>query len=577
MIGIFRKFFNFSGKQKKRFYISLVFSFLLAMFEAMRIGAIAVMLRAIIQGNMTGSTVITCLAIMLVSIGGSALMRNRTVMLQTIGGYTMCADKRVEIGDRLKYMPMGYFNSHNLGHITSVTTNTAESLQEVATRVIQMYLQGIINTFAVILALCFVDIRIALVTLAGVLLFFGINRFLQRVAAKISPSKAIADENIVGAVLEYVQGIGIVKSYNLMNQAGKKIDNAIDECERVNFGLERSFIPFASLQNIVLKLSGVCITLFSIMFYIGGSLSLENCLIFIVCSFIVYAHLEAAGMYSSLLRLVDISVDKINEIFETPVMDEKGSDICPKTFDIEAKNISFSYDQRKILDNISFSIPQNTITAVVGPSGGGKSTLCNLIARFWDVDEGSITLGGHDLREYKLDNLLSCVSMVFQNVYLFNDTIANNIKFGCSEATRAQVEEAAKKARCHDFIMELPKGYDTMVGEGGATLSGGEKQRISIARAMLKDAPIVILDEATANVDPENESQLQQAIEALTKNKTLIMIAHRLKTIRNANQILVVDEGKIVQQGTHRELAKQEGLYQRFLHVREQAIGWRLS
>lgn len=592
MIGIFKKFFAFSGRQKKNFYISLIYAFFLAVFEALRIPAIGVMLTAIVNGNMTANTIFISLGIMLISIAGSAVMRNRTVMRQTVGGYTMCAEKRVEIGERLKYMPMGYFNEHNLGTITSITTNTAENLQDVATRVIQMYLQGLINTGVIVLALCIYNIRVGLVAVAGIVLFFIVNTIMQQVSKKVSPQKTAADDKIVDAVLEYVQGIGVVKSYNLLGQAGQKVDNAINECERVNFSLEKTFVPFQGAQNIMLKLAAVGMALVSILLVLGGSLPLVNALLLIICSFMVYSHLETAGIYSALLRVVDLSIDKINSIFQTPVMDENGADICPQNYEITGSGISFSYkvdaahggdeasqegNQRKILDNVSFSIPQNTTTAIVGPSGGGKTTLCNLIARFWDVDEGSVTIGGTDVREYKLDNLLSCVSMVFQNVYLFNDTIENNIKFGKPSATRAEVEAAAKKACCHEFIMALPEGYDTMVGEGGATLSGGEKQRISIARAILKDAPIVILDEATANVDPENEKQLQLAIQELTENKTIIMIAHRLKTVRDADQTLVVDGGKITQRGTHKELMEQGGLYADFVGMREKAVGWKLG
>jgi ATP-binding cassette subfamily B protein len=279
---------------------------------------------------------------------------------------------------------------------------------------------------------------------------------------------------------------------------------------------------------------------------------------------------------SSLLRTIDVSIDRVGEIHKTPVMDETGSAVTPQRFDIEFKNVGFSYDRKKIIDNVSFKIPQGTTTAVVGPSGGGKTTLCNLMARFWDVDDGAVTLGGKNVKDYTLDSLLSNISMVFQNVYLFNDTIANNIKFGKPDATMDEVVEAAKKACCHEFIAALPDGYDTVIGEGGATVSGGEKQRISIARAMLKDAPIIILDEATANVDPENESKLQAAIAELTRNKTIVMIAHRLKTVRSADQILVVDDGKIVQRGTHDELVKTPGIYADFIGVRRKAIGWKL-
>ncbi|MCG8499428.1 MAG: ATP-binding cassette domain-containing protein, partial [Firmicutes bacterium] len=335
--------------------------------------------------------------------------------------------------------------------------------------------------------------------------------------------------------------------------ANKAMNRAIAEVEKRNFDMEFSLTPYVALQQLVLRLTGVVILAVSIALYLSGAMELVLCLLMIVSSFFVYSGLEASGLMAAFLRLVDASIDRVEEINKTPVMDEDGTVHRPKHYDIAFRNVSFSYESRKIIDDVSFTIPARTTTAIVGPSGGGKTTLCNLIARFWDVDEGCVLLGGRDVREYTLDSLLANISMVFQNVYLFNDTIANNIKFGNPDATMEEMTEAAKKACCHEFITALPDGYDTMLGEGGATISGGEKQRISIARAMLKDAPIIILDEATANVDPENERELQTAIEALTKDKTVIMIAHRLKTVRHADQILVIDGGKIAQRGTHDE------------------------
>jgi ATP-binding cassette subfamily B protein len=306
-------------------------------------------------------------------------------------------------------------------------------------------------------------------------------------------------------------------------------------------------------------------------------MELHRCLLMLIVAFMIYGKLEMAGLVSALMRVFDLSIDRVNEVYSSPLMDIGGQEIKPDNFDIEGKNISFSYEDKKIINDISFSIPQGTTTAFVGPSGGGKTTLCNLIARFWDVDEGEITLGGTNLKDYTLDSLLANMSMVFQNVYLFNDTIAANIKFGKTEADMDEIIEAARKACCHDFIMELPDGYDTIIGESGTTISGGEKQRISIARAILKDAPIIMLDEATANIDPENESELQKAIIELTKSKTIIMIAHRLKTVRHADQILVLVDGKIVQQGKHDQLFNEDGIYRDFINIREKSLGWRIG
>jgi ATP-binding cassette subfamily B protein len=577
MIKIFKKFFDFSGKQKKRFYISLIVSLLHSVFEAMRIMGIAVVLQAIIEDNMSPATIWTSLIIMLVSIAGCAWTKNVTTMQQTIAGYTMCADRRVEIGERMKYMPMGYFNNNNLGHITSITTNTCENLQDIATRVILMYLQGMLTTIVVSVLLLFFDVRIGLVTIVGILVFLLLNHQMQKVSLKISPKKTSADIALVDAVLEYVQGITVVKSYNLVKQANKKVDSSIDEANNICYTLEKRFIPFMCAQTVLFKLFALLMVTLSVVFCLNGTMSLINALLMIISSFIVYGQLESAGMYSALLRIVDQSVDRISEIFETPVMDINGAEIQLENHHIKAEHVTFSYEDRKIINDVSFTIPEKTTTAIVGPSGGGKTTICNLISRFWDVDGGSITIGGKNVKDYTLNSLLSNISMVFQNVYLFHDTIENNIKFGRPEATHEQVVEAAKKACCHEFIEKLPAGYQTVIGEAGATISGGEKQRVSIARAILKDAPIIILDEATANVDPENEKHLQDAITELTKNKTIIMIAHRLKTVRNADQILVLSGGRIIQSGNHNELIEEKGIYADFVNMRSRSIGWKLG
>ena len=282
-------------------------------------------------------------------------------------------------------------------------------------------------------------------------------------------------------------------------------------------------------------------------------------------------------MDSALLRVVDVSVTRAQEILDTPQMDITGEMITPENRNLAAENVEFSYEKRKVIDGISAQIPEKTTTAIVGPSGGRKTTLVNLLARFWDVDAGTVTLGGRNVKDYDMDSLMENFSFVFQNVYLFHDTIANNIRFGQPDAPMEKVVEAAKKACCHEFIEALPEGYNTVIGEGGASLSGGEKQRISIARAMMKDAPVIFLDEATANVDPENENDLMKAIQALTKEKTVIMIAHRLKTVEHADQILVVDHGKIVQQGAHENLMKEEGIYRNFISERREAASWKVK
>ena len=578
MLKILNKFFDFCGSvNKKKFQISIVLGVIQAVCEAMKIPAIMIVLMDITDNTLSSKTVFLSLAIMFVSITVDFFVRKKSAMLQTEAGYNAAANKRIEIAQHLRYLPMGYFNKNSLGSITSVATNTMENLGDVATRVVMMSTQGILNTALIIVMLLCFDFRIGLIAAAGVILFFVVNSLLQKAGDKLSAEKVESDQKLVSEIMEYVQGIAEVKSYNLFGKQTKKLNKAIDNNVKVNTEMEFAFIPYMTIQNIITKLTGAVMMFVSVLLYLNGSMSLMICIGMTICAFMLYSSLEQAGSYSALLRTIDICIDKAQKILDLDTMDIDGKDIIPQNYDIDVNNIEFSYDKRKIIDGISLHIPQKTTTAVVGPSGGGKSTLCNLISRFWDVDGGNIRLGGIDVREYSMDSLMKNFSFVFQNVYLFADTIANNIAFGRENATREEIVTAAKKACCHDFIMSLPDGYDTVIGEGGASISGGEKQRISIARAIMKNAPIIILDEATANVGPENEKELVEAIDALTKEKTIIMIAHRLKTVRNADQIVVVENGKIAQLGTHTQLMQEGGIYKNFVNARQQAAGWKIN
>ena len=577
MIQIFRRFFDFCGETNKRKFTKSIFlGVLKALFEALKIPAIAVTLQGVLSGNLTAQHILLSLGIMLFSIAGNAFANYRSTMLQCEAGYGTCADKRIEIAEHLKYLPMGYFNQNSLGYITSVATNSMEALADVATRVVMMVTQGILTTAVVVLMICAFDLRIGGIAILGVLLFFAVNSLLQKKAKEIAPTKDAADRKLVEKVLEYIQGIAEVKSYNLTGEKSKALNRAVDKNTAANIKLEITFVPIMFLQSLTAKLIGVVIAGVSVAFYLNGTMELLNAVVMVIAAFILFGALDSAGSYSALLRNVDLNVSKAQSVLDMPTMDIDGRDITPTNYNIDMENVEFSYDKRKIIDGVSVHIPQKTTTAIVGPSGGGKTTLCHLIARFWDVDRGCVRLGGMNVKDYSMDSLMKNFSFVFQSVYLFQDTIANNIRFGQPDAPMEKVIEAAKKACCHDFIMALPDGYETIIGEGGANLSGGEKQRISIARAIMKDAPIIILDEATANVDPESEQELTAAIEALTKEKTIMMIAHRLKTVRHADNILVIDGGKIVQSGTHDELMHQGGIYRRFVESRELAVGWKV-
>lgn len=578
MIEILLKFIRFSGKENgDKFKLSIVLGVIEALAAAMKIPAIMYIMIGLLNKEPMEKYIYGSLLIMVISILIGVFCKKYSTVLQTKGGYNASAFTRIKIAKHLRYLPMGYFNSNSIGEISSVTTNTMEILGDVAARVVMLTTQGILETSMIILMLLIFDLRIGLVALIGIVVFFIINSMMQRVSKKDSEEKIECDIELINQIMEYLQGISEVKSYNLFGKQSKKLNDANRACEKINTKMEMLFVPYHFLQNITTKITASIIVLLCAYFYINDTMELVYCIGMTISAFMLYSSLECAGTYSSLLHVVSICVDKAEAILKLDTMDIDGEEIEPLNHDIELNHVSFSYDKRKIIDDISLFIPEKTTTAIVGPSGGGKTTLCNLIARFWDVDEGSVTLGGVNVKDYNMNSLMSNFSFVFQNVYLFQDTIENNIKFGSREASHEEVIEAAKKACCHEFISKLPDGYNTVIGEGGASLSGGEKQRISIARAIMKDAPIVILDEATANVDPENEKDLMDAIEALTKEKTIIMIAHRLKTVRHADQIVVVDKGRIVQRGNHDQLMKEDGIYKRFVDARKKAVSWKLE
>ena len=578
MFEILAKFFKFSGRENgNKFKLSIVIGLVEALASAMKIPAIMYILIGLINKEAMEKYIGGSLAIMVIAIVIDIICKRFSTVLQTEGGYNASAFMRIKIAEHLRYLPMGYFNSNSIGEISSVTTNTMEMLGDIATRVVMLTTQGILETAMIVLMILIFDWRIGLLSAAGVVIFFMINSIMQKVGKSDSEKKVLRDTELISQIMEYIQGISEVKSYNLLGKQAKRLNAANEACAEINTKMELLFVPYHFLQGTVTKITGAVIVICSAVFYINGTMSAVYAIGMTIAAFMLYSSLECAGNYSSLLHVVSVCVDKANAILELDTMDIDGKEIRPQSCDIALEHVSFSYDKRKIIDDVSLTIPQRTTTAIVGPSGGGKSTLCNLIARFWDVDDGRVSLGGVDVKEYSMNSLMSNFSFVFQTVYLFADTIENNIKFGRQDATHEEVVEAAKKACCHDFISQLPDGYNTVIAEGGSTLSGGQKQRISIARAIMKDAPIVILDEATANVDPENEKELMDAVAALTKEKTIIMIAHRLKTVRHADRIVVVDKGRIVQQGTHEQLMQQEGIYRRFVDAREQAVSWKLK
>ena len=577
MIQLFKKIWDFSIKEKGNLQKSMVIGFLNAIFNSFLVIALYVVLKAIVEDNVSAATAWTAFIIMVISIVGRIITQYFSQLQRTHAGYFMVADKRIDIGEKLKRVPMGYFNQNSLGQITAIETTILNDVENAVPVVLVTTLGGFLNSLVFSLFILIFDWRIGLITLAGMAVFLMITSAMEKKSREGVPARQEAQSVLVEAVLETIQGMSVVKAFDLDHNLDKKVEKAIDESFRKNERLERAMTPYIAMQQLVLYVFGVALMFCSIAFYLNGSMELTDSLIMVVCSFMVYEQLKVAGSCVANMRIAEHSIDKANKIDEVPTMDEGGRDTTPVSMEIQFSNVDFAYEKKKILDNVSFTIPEKKMTAIVGPSGSGKTTLCSMIPRFWDVNAGSVSIGGVNVKDYTMNSLMKNISMVFQNVYLFADTIENNIKFGKMEATHEEVVEAAKRACCHDFIMALPEGYQTRIGEGGASLSGGEKQRISIARALIKDADIVIFDEATANVDPENEDRLQSAMEELTRDKTVIMIAHRLKTVRNAEKILVLNEGRIVQEGKHEDLIREKGIYAQFVKDRREAIGWKLG
>lgn len=577
MLSVLKMYFQFGSAYRDRLYKGLLFTILCCLFEGLQITALWIVFSALTAGTLSGQTALLALGVMGISIAGTFVCSHFKSENFCDANFSMAGKKRAEVGDTLRHLPMGYFNENSLGEVTSIMTNQLDAMQNLGGLLYMTIVGGLVFSLIVVIFLCALDWRLGLMAVVTLALFCLSMELLQSYVRVTAEKFSAANTALVSAVLEYVRGISVVRAFSLVDDAEGKLAYTVDDCRAQALALEFKALRFSILQMVVSKATSVVMCLMSVWLWLSGSLATATCLTVVVVSFMLFSRLEAAGRFSAILRNIEIAMEQTNELLATPPMDEGAAIEKADAFDIEVSDITFGYDDRRILDGVSLSIPAGTSCAIVGPSGSGKTTLARLIERFWDVDSGKVTLGGHDVRDYKVDSLLQNFSTVFQGVFLFDDTIENNIKFGSPEATHEQVVEAARRACCEEFIQALPNGYETRLGESGSSLSGGERQRLSIARAILKDAPIVVLDEATANVDPENELELQRAIAELTQSKTVIMIAHRLKTVRNADQILVLDHGHIVQRGTHESLMAEGGLYADFVNMREKTVGWKIA
>lgn len=577
MLNVFKKIWSFSKEEQANIKKSILAGFFHAVFNALEFGAIYYMLVNIFSKTLDFKSIFVCLGILVISLVGKIMTQKISQMAQTHAGYFMAAHKRIEIGEKIKRVPMGFFSSFSLGRLTTIATSSLSQAEMWVPMLLVLVLGGVLNTLVFVLGTLIFNVKVGLVAAAGVIVFFIVTSMMEKKSSANADKMTETQTRLTKEVLATLQGMQVIKSYNLGGENNRALRKSIKDTSRILLDLEKSVAPYTVIQRIVMGITTVAMVYVSLNLNLSGELPLAETILMIMASFIIFEGLIGAGSNMAILRACENAIDSVGFIDSMPDMKEGNITEPIKNHNIVFKDVSFSYDDRPILKDVSAEIKENTMTAIAGPSGSGKTTFCNLIARFWDVNSGEILIGGKNIREYKIENLMNSISMVFQDVYLFEDTIENNIKFGKQNASHEEVVQAAKKARCHEFIEALPEGYNTLIGEGGASLSGGEKQRISIARAMLKDAGIIIFDEATANIDPENEDKLKEAIESLTKNKTVIMIAHRLKTIRNADQILVLKDGEIVERGSHEELIKNNGLYSDLINAKAKAESWKLN
>lgn len=605
MFKTLKRIIDWCGEFKGKLYAGFVFSFFSHLFAAMPVMVaaytIGLLLTSAREGNAMNGMVFdkkwagisfVVIALLVILRFFFDYMRSR---FQEAISYELVAKDRLAIGDALKRVSLGYFQKNSTGDILNSITTGLNTLENMGIRMIDNFVGGYLNFLVIFLCLLVFSPLTALIALAGAAVSFLFLLLVSKHSVRNAPREAEAGRKLSGAVLEYARGLPTVKSFGQGGASVQSMKEAARENRDIRLKIEYGFTPANCGHLLALKTASVFLAAAACFLCLAGSMEMTVMLMFVFFSFGIFGSLEPVSDSAHVLGIINTAMDQIGALKEGNYIDRDGKDIVLSDFGIEFCHVDFGYEVsptgregglgreegndagRTVLKDVSFTIPEKTSTAIVGPSGSGKTTICNLIARFYDVQVGSIRVGGHDVREFTCDSLLKNISMVFQNVYLFHDTIRNNICFGRPDATEEEVIAAAKAARCHDFIVSLPRGYDTVVGEGGGTLSGGEKQRISIARAMLKDAPIVILDEATASIDPENEHLIQEAISELTRGKTIITIAHRLATIENADQILVIDGGTAAQKGTHKELLEQEGTYREFVRIREQAEGWQIQ
>ncbi|CAI3028668.1 ABC superfamily ATP binding cassette transporter, ABC/membrane protein [Staphylococcus aureus] len=577
MFRITFKILNWVSPYKTRMILGFIMSFLNAIFIALPIFLASQIFNNVVSHkSIYGKDIFNVVIIMIILVLGRFITAYLKSKNQESIAYEMSANERLNIGNKLKNVPLGYFNTHHSNELTTIVTTDLTFLENFAMKMVDIVINGYILISVLILSLLVVSWQVALLACIGVLLSFLTIQLLENKSKKNALTYHYAQNQLIEKVVEVIRGIQVIKSFSKENASLRSFNRAVNESKRVNTKIEMQYIPFNLLHLLSLKVTSILIVLVACLLFIHNSIDLPTFIMISIFSFVIFDSVENINSAAHVLEIIDMTLEDIEKIKSAPELDKKGKDLTIENDDIAFENVNFSYDDKQVIKNVSFDIAANTSTAIVGPSGSGKSTLCHLLLRFYDVNDGFIRIGGIDIKDLKLSSLMSQISAVFQKVYLFNDTIENNILFGNPDATEEEVIRAAKQACCHDFIMKLPDGYKTVLHEKGNNLSGGERQRISIARAILKDAPIIILDEATASIDPENEQLIQTAINELSKGKTVITIAHKLETIKNADQIIVLNEGEIIQKGSHDELIRKPGMYQDFIRIKSKSAGWKL-
>ena len=577
MIKLMKRILAVSGKYKRRIQLAFVFSFLKSLLAKAPIMLAFLALAGFYEGTLAAVDCLWYGIAMAACVLLQVLFHHIADRLQSAAGFMVFSDMRMELGAHLRRMPMGYFTEGNIGKISSVLSSDMVFIEENCMTVLADMMSYIFAEAIMVLFLLFFNIWIGLAALAVVGIVLLIARGMKKEALRDSKDRQEQNENLTEAVLDFVEGIGIIKTYNLLGEKSKELTENFEKSCETNIRFEENHSPYQLWMNIVYGLGAAAIVALS--FFLSSQALLRVTFLVGIMLFVsdLFGPIKALYTQATRLTVMNSCMDRIEAVLAQPELPDRGRETLPKAGgapEVEFRNVTFAYGEKEVLHDVSFTLEKNRMLALVGPSGGGKSTVANLLSRFWDVKQGQILVRGRDIRDIPLSDLMDQISMVFQRVYLFQDTVYNNIAMGRTDATREEVYEAARKARCYDFIMELPDGFDTVIGEGGASLSGGERQRISIARCILKDAPIVILDEATASVDADNESYIQEAITQLCRGKTLLVIAHRLNTIRHADEILVIDQGRIVQAGAHDTLMEEEGIYRRFITARSNPTGW---